>query len=187
MLLIINVNNFNLLTAALSGPAIAQLQNEIKSRILQTLPPDIQLGMFSENRFIAFLPNHGHMEQRDQLFKLQQLQETLTHYYTVKDQQITCTFRQGVSFFPQHGTHIEQLIDRAFSVMGNAKKTPAAGILQSTAPTSISSSVKTCVSSAPFITACATMSLSWHSNPSTTLTRKPLKALKFCCAGIQAS
>ena len=127
MLLIINVNNFNLLTAALSGPAIAQLQNEIKSRILQTLPPDIQLGMFSENRFIAFLPNHGHMEQRDQLFKLQQLQETLTHYYTVKDQQITCTFRQGVSFFPQHGTHIEQLIDRAFSVMGNAKKNASSG------------------------------------------------------------
>ncbi|WP_271271670.1 bifunctional diguanylate cyclase/phosphodiesterase [Aliamphritea hakodatensis] len=127
MLLIINVNNFNLLTAALSGPAIARLQNEIKSRIQQTLPPDTQLGMFSENRFIAFLPNHGHMEQRDQLFKLQQLQETLTHYYTVKDQQITCTFRQGVCFFPQHGSHIEQLIDRAFSVMGNAKKNTSRG------------------------------------------------------------
>ncbi len=122
MLVIINVNNFNLLTAALSGPAIAQLQNEIKCRIQQTLPPDIQLGMFSENRFIVFIPNHGHLEQRDQLFKLQQLHETLTHYYTVRDQQITCTFRQGVSFFPQHGNHIEQLIDRAFSVMGNAKK-----------------------------------------------------------------
>lgn len=134
MLVIININNFNLLTAALSGPAIAQLQNEIKSRIQQILPPDIQLGMFSENRFIVFFPNHSNQEKRDQLFKLQQLHEGLAHFYTVKEQQITCTFRQGVSFFPQHGSNIEQLIDRAFSVMGNAKKHTNAGNIQVYSP-----------------------------------------------------
>ena len=122
MLVIINVNNFNLLTAALPGQSINLLQNEIKRRIETSLPPETQLGIFSENRFIAYLPNHGNLEQREQLFSLQRLAETLDHYYSINDQQLTCTFRQGVSFYPQHGDNIEQLIDRAFSVMGNAKK-----------------------------------------------------------------
>ncbi|WP_432472871.1 bifunctional diguanylate cyclase/phosphodiesterase [Amphritea sp. HPY] len=122
MLLIISTDDFNQLTAAYPATVINELQKRICNRIETCLNQKTVLGVFSESRFIAYLPNTEQLEERDRILQLQALNDSLSRVYLIAQHKLNCSIRIGASFYPQHGDNIEVLIDKAFSVMALAKK-----------------------------------------------------------------
>lgn len=122
MLLIISTDDFNQLTATYPAAVINELQKQICDRIESSLDEKSILGVFSESRFIAYIPNSKQLQERDQILQLQTLNDNLNRVYRIADHKLNCSIRIGASFFPQHGNDIEMLIDKAFSVMALAKK-----------------------------------------------------------------
>lgn len=122
MLLIISTDDFNQLTAAYPATVIHELQKRICSRIEKCFNEKTILGVFSESRFIAYLPNTEQLEERDRILQLQALNDSLSRVYLIAQHKLNCSIRIGASFYPQHGDNIEVLIDKAFSVMALAKK-----------------------------------------------------------------
>jgi len=122
MLLIISTDDFNQLTAAYPTTVVNELQIQISNRIKTCFNEKTVLGVFSESRFIAYLPNTEQLEERDRILQLQALNDSLNRVYLITQYKLNCSIRIGASFYPQHGDNIEVLIDKAFSVMALAKK-----------------------------------------------------------------
>lgn len=128
ILLLISTNNFSRITAAYPTDTVVELQRAISQRIQSHLDRHSILGVFSESRFIAYLPLSRECNEQTRLQELDALIHELSEFYPIHDQQINCSFRIGVSVFPQHGHHLELLIDKAFAVMASRSKTEAADI-----------------------------------------------------------
>lgn len=123
MLLIISTDDFNQLTATYPTTVINELQKQICHRVESSLNGKSVLGLFSESRFIAYLPNNtGQLQEQDRTLQLQALNDNLNQVYLIAQHKLNCSIRVGASVFPQHGDDIEVLIDKAFSVMALGKK-----------------------------------------------------------------
>lgn len=117
-LLIINMENFNRITASYPAAYVSLLQNQIKERIQKQLPLSSLLGNFSESRYIAYYQiNEDTCEAL-----LEQLTSALAEHYETATSEIYCNFRIGASDFPAHGRNIETLIDNAFSALGSVSR-----------------------------------------------------------------
>ena len=123
ILIIVSIDEFNQLTATYPAPTIKALLNQVRERIQQQLSSESLLGLFSESRFIAYIPTQ--LDDNDQTKQqlLSQLASRLAEFYLIDGREINCSFRQGASFYPQHGSDLDDLIDNAFSVMATAKNT----------------------------------------------------------------
>ena len=128
ILLLISTNSFSRITAAYPQETVHELQRAISLRIQSHLDQHSVLGVFSESRFIAYLPLSRESNEQSRLQELDALIEDLSDFYPIHDQQINCSFRIGISLFPQHGHHLELLIDKAFAVMASRNKNEIADI-----------------------------------------------------------
>ena len=117
-LLIINMENFNRITASYPAAYVSQLQNKIKERLQSQLTLPFLLGNFSESRYIAYY-------QADDLNSddlLKSLTYALSEHYEIAGGEIYCNFRVGASDYPEHGKNIETLIDNAFSALASISR-----------------------------------------------------------------
>tara|TARA_R110002072_G_scaffold87591_4_gene197578 strand:+ start:27500 stop:29704 length:2205 start_codon:yes stop_codon:yes gene_type:complete len=117
-LLIINMENFNRITAAYPATTVNLLQNKIKERIQLQLTERSLLGNFSESRYIAYYQ----LSEDDNKQLLTALTSALSKLYEVAGGEIYCNFRIGVCDFPEHGNDIETLIDNAFSALSSISR-----------------------------------------------------------------
>jgi EAL domain-containing protein (putative c-di-GMP-specific phosphodiesterase class I)/GGDEF domain-containing protein len=117
-LLIINMENFNRITASYPATYVGVLQNKIKERIQVELTEPSLLGSFSESRYIAYY--QVGQDTNDEL--LRSLTQALAEYYDIAGGMIYCNFKIGVSDYPAHGNNIETLIDNAFSALANVSQ-----------------------------------------------------------------
>lgn len=117
-LLIINMENFNRITASYPAAYVSLLQNKIKDRIQNQLTERSLLGNFSESRYIAYYQ----LDDQNNSEMLKQLTLALAEPYEIAGGEIYCNFRVGASNFPEHGQNIETLIDNAFSALGSVSR-----------------------------------------------------------------
>jgi EAL domain-containing protein (putative c-di-GMP-specific phosphodiesterase class I)/GGDEF domain-containing protein len=117
-LLIINMENFNRITASYPAAYVSLLQNKIKDRVQAQLTTSSLLGNFSESRYIAYCQQSD--SENNEL--LESLSETLAERYAIAGSEIYCNFRIGASDYPEHGENIETLIDNAFSALGSLSR-----------------------------------------------------------------
>lgn len=117
-LLIINMENFNRITASYPAAYVSLLQNKIKERLQAKLTEPSLLGNFSESRYIAFCQVNENANND----MLESLTSALAEHYDIAGGEIYCNFRLGVSDFPEHGQNIETLIDNAFSALGSVSR-----------------------------------------------------------------
>lgn len=112
-LLIINMEDFNRITASYPAFHVNLLQNKIKERVQLQLADPSLLGNFSESRFIVYYQVNDVAD--DELLML--LTSALSEHYEIAGSEIYCNFRIGASDYPEHGQNIETLIDNAFSAL----------------------------------------------------------------------
>lgn len=117
-LLIINMENFNRITASYPAAYVSLLQNQIKERIQKQLALPSLLGNFSESRYIAYYE----IDEGSNKEMLDRLTLALAEFYEIAGGEIYCNFRIGASDFPEHGQNIETLIDNAFSALGSVSR-----------------------------------------------------------------
>jgi len=117
-LLIINMENFNRITASYPAAYVSLLQNIIKERVQAQLPGPSLLGNFSESRYIAYYQVNG--DANNEL--LNTLSSALAEKYEIASGEIYCNFRIGASDYPEHGQNIETLIDNAFSALASVSR-----------------------------------------------------------------
>lgn len=117
-LLIINMENFNRITASYSAAYVSLLQNKIKDRIQAQLTTSALLGNFSESRYIAYYQQSD--SESNNLLDL--LSKALAERYEIAGSEIYCNFRIGASDYPEHGGNIETLIDNAFSALSGISR-----------------------------------------------------------------
>ncbi|MEY8200349.1 MAG: EAL domain-containing protein [Colwellia sp.] len=121
-LLIINIDNFNRLTATYPAAQIHLLQNKIKERIQSVLHDKALLGNFSESRYIVYYNCDDALSIYNIDDFLRKLSDVLAEQYPVAGREINCSFRIGTSAYPEHGEEIESLIDNAFSALANVRR-----------------------------------------------------------------
>jgi EAL domain-containing protein (putative c-di-GMP-specific phosphodiesterase class I)/GGDEF domain-containing protein len=117
-LLIINMEDFNRITASYPAIHVNLLQNKIKERVQLQLAEPSLLGNFSESRFIAYYQVNDVAD--DELLML--LTSALAEHYEIAGSEIYCNFRIGASDYPEHGQNIETLIDNAFSALASVSR-----------------------------------------------------------------
>jgi EAL domain-containing protein (putative c-di-GMP-specific phosphodiesterase class I)/GGDEF domain-containing protein len=117
-LLIINMENFNRITATYPAEHVSLLQNLIKERIQLQLTTHSLLGNFSESRYIAYYQLND--ETNNNL--LDNIAAELAKLYEMASGEIYCNFRMGVCDFPAHGKDVETLIDNAFSALASVNR-----------------------------------------------------------------
>jgi len=117
-LLIINMENFNRITATYPAEHVSLLQNMIKERIQLQLTTHSLLGNFSESRYIAYYQLND--ETNNNL--LDNIAVELAKLYEMASGEIYCNFRMGVCDFPAHGKDVETLIDNAFSALASVNR-----------------------------------------------------------------
>lgn len=120
-LLIINMEHFNRLTATYPPAYIHLLQNLIKERIYSHFNGKVLLGSFSESRYIAYVEEKSELKIKDNE-SLVLLTKQLSERYLILEQEIYCTFRIGISNYPEHGSNVEVLIDNAFSALAHVSR-----------------------------------------------------------------
>ncbi|SEL55060.1 EAL domain, c-di-GMP-specific phosphodiesterase class I (or its enzymatically inactive variant) [Colwellia chukchiensis] len=116
-LLIISMENYSRITATYTSKHVSMLQNQIKERIQQQLTVTALLGHFSESRYIAYI-----QQDSSNIEPLKALTSALAAPYMIAGSEIYCTFRVGVSNFPEHGQDVETLIDNAFSALATVNR-----------------------------------------------------------------
>lgn len=117
-LLIINMENFNRITATYPAEQVSLLQNMIKERIQLQLTRHSLLGNFSESRYIAYYQLND--EVNNDL--LVNIAAELAKLYEMASGGIYCNFRMGVCDFPAYGKNVETLIDNAFSALASVNR-----------------------------------------------------------------
>ncbi len=117
-LLIINMENFNRITASYPTAYVSLLQNKIKDRVQAQLTGTSLLGNFSESRYIAYYQVSDSANND----LLESLTSALAEHYEIAGGEIYCNFRIGASDYPEHGNNIETLIDNAFSALGSISR-----------------------------------------------------------------
>jgi EAL domain-containing protein (putative c-di-GMP-specific phosphodiesterase class I) len=117
-LLIINMENFNRITASYSAAYVSLLQNKIKDRVQAQLTTSSLLGNFSESRYIAYCQQSDSANNE----LLESLSKALAERYEIAGSEIYCNFRIGASNYPEHGENIETLIDNSFSALGGISR-----------------------------------------------------------------
>ncbi len=117
-LLIINMENFNRITAAYPATTVNILQNKIKERIQLQLTKNSLLGNFSESRYIAYYQLND--DTGNEL--LESMTIALSESYDIAGVDIYCNFRIGVCDTTEDCYDIESLIDNAFSALASISR-----------------------------------------------------------------
>ena len=120
VVLLISIDDYNRHRAAYTSSITRILRSQIRDRIQDELSQDVQIGLISESRFVAFIPTSESELSRQQEVQLQTLMSRLCRYYSIDGQELNCSFRFGLSLYPDHGTSLEQLIEKAFSVISSS-------------------------------------------------------------------
>jgi EAL domain-containing protein (putative c-di-GMP-specific phosphodiesterase class I) len=121
VLIIIHLDSFNALTSSYSAFVIRQLLNQVKERIQQSIGNQSTLGVFSESRFISFIPNSEICESRDSYIGNQIIENIAKPFY-VANKEINLSAHMGASKFPMHANNIEELINDAFTALSISRK-----------------------------------------------------------------
>jgi EAL domain-containing protein (putative c-di-GMP-specific phosphodiesterase class I)/GGDEF domain-containing protein len=121
LLLIINLDYFNALTSSYSTVIIRQLLNQVKDRLQKTIGSQSLLGVFSESRFVSFIPN-SKLGKHGNHYVLNQIIENLDKPFYIANKEINLAAHVGASTFPEHGDNIEELINHAFTAFGVSRK-----------------------------------------------------------------
>jgi EAL domain-containing protein (putative c-di-GMP-specific phosphodiesterase class I)/GGDEF domain-containing protein len=128
LLLIINLDNFNALTSSYSPSTIRQLLNQVKERIQEIIGNKSLLGVFSESRFVSFIPNNHKDKDKDKdTYTLNKIVEQLNKPFYVTNKEINLSAHIGASRYPENGENIEELINNAFTVFSVSRKHDGAG------------------------------------------------------------
>ncbi|BFM14896.1 hypothetical protein R50073_10790 [Maricurvus nonylphenolicus] len=121
-LLIISINKYGQYTTLYSSSTMDSVLVAVKKHITETLPPHTELGKFSDGRFIAYIESNKTDSRQEVDIWLQRLAYHLSMPYKVEDNELILSFSIGASSYPQNGTTIDQLIDSAFSAIGQRGK-----------------------------------------------------------------
>lgn len=121
LLLIINLDYFNALTSSYSTYIIRQLLNQVKERIQKHIGDQSSLGVFSESRFVSFIPNSD-ICQDENNYILNKIVENLDKPFYIANKEINLSAHVGASRFPENGDSIEELINHAFTAFSVSRK-----------------------------------------------------------------
>lgn len=121
LLLIINLDYFNALTSSYSTVIIRQLLNQVKERIQKSIGSQSLLGVFSESRFVSFIPN-SEIGKDGNNYILNQIIENLDKPFYIANKEINLSAHVGASKFPENGDNIEELINHAFTAFSVSRK-----------------------------------------------------------------
>lgn len=121
LLLIINLDYFNALTSSYSTIVIRQLLNQVKDRIQKAIGNQSLLGVFSESRFVSFIPN-SEIAKNDNNYLFNQLVESLDKPFYIANKEINLTAHVGASKYPEDANNIEELINHAFTAFSVSRK-----------------------------------------------------------------
>ena len=121
MLLIINLDSFNAITAAYSSSEVRQLLNQVKHRVEKKLGESALLGVFSESRLVAYIPCISWVKQGSESI-LSGIVSCLDQPFYLSSREVNLSAHIGASHFPDHGADIEELINHAFTAYSVSKK-----------------------------------------------------------------
>lgn len=121
LLLIINLDYFNALTSSYSTVIIRQLLNQVKERIQESMGGQSQLGVFSESRFVSFIPNSEICKDGNN-YILNKIVKNLDKPFYLANKEINLSAHVGASKFPEDGDNIEELINNAFTAFSISRK-----------------------------------------------------------------
>ena len=121
LLLIINLDYFNALTSSYSSVIIRQLLNQVKDRLKKIIGSQSLLGVFSESRFVSFIPS-TEIGKDGSNYILNQIIENLDKPFYIANKEINLEAHVGASTFPENGDNIEELINHAFTAFAVSRK-----------------------------------------------------------------
>jgi len=121
VLVIINLDCFNALTSSYSPIIIRQLLNQVKERIQLSIGRESLLGVFSESRFISFIPNSEICNSKGN-YIFNQIIENIVRPFYVANKEINLSAHLGAAKFPEHANNIEELINHAFTAFSVSRK-----------------------------------------------------------------
>ncbi len=121
ILMLVNLDYFNTLIAAYPDLMIRQLLNKVKNRIQHLLEQDCILGVFSENRFVLFVPcTDPSITCCDHLPA--KILHSLEQPFMIAGAEMNLSIHIGAAKFPHQATDIETLVNHAFSALSVSRR-----------------------------------------------------------------
>ena len=114
LLVIINLDYFNELTSSYPSSVIRTLLNQVKGRIQDQIGSKALLGVFSESRFLAFVPSEKKGADNEEGI-LAAIKDSLDRPFIIAEREINLSSHIGACAFPKLGHDIEELINHAFT------------------------------------------------------------------------
>ena len=121
--LILDLNRFREINAALGHHTADLLLQHLAQRLRDMLRESDTLARIGDDEFAMLLPtvmNLGHAT-----LAANKIQKVMEEPFSVDGQEVNITGSIGIALCSQHGTHIEQLMQRADTAVSMAKRSPS--------------------------------------------------------------
>lgn len=117
--LFIDVDRFKLVNDILGHNAGDQLLSMVSERLSLALRKQDVLSRYSGDEFLIFLPD---VDRKNTESIVQKLMASLSEPFSLKEQVMFLTASLGISFYPEDGESIDELVKQADTAMYRAKR-----------------------------------------------------------------